>query len=70
VNFLRGLSGTVLVYKIAGALADRGASLDEDYTVATWVAANVGTVGVGMEHCHVKPFPSTFTSESLDLHSV
>lgn len=49
----RGLAGTVLVYKIAGALANRGASLDEVHTVASWVAASIGTIGVGMEHCHV-----------------
>ena len=49
----RGLAGTVLAYKIAGALANRGASLEEVHSIATWVAANVGTIGVGMEHCHV-----------------
>ncbi|KAI0820335.1 dihydroxyacetone kinase [Trametes gibbosa] len=49
----RGLAGTVLVYKIAGALARRGASLDEVYSVAEWVASRVGTIGVGLEHCHV-----------------
>lgn len=49
----RGLAGTVLVYKIAGALARRGASLDEVYTLAETVAKNLGTIGVGLEHCHV-----------------
>ncbi|KAI8974531.1 dihydroxyacetone kinase [Trametes punicea] len=49
----RGLAGTVLVYKIAGALARRGASLDEVYSMAQWVASRVGTIGVGLEHCHV-----------------
>ena len=44
----------MLVYKIAGALADRGASLDEVHNVATWAAANIGTIGVGLEHCHVR----------------
>ncbi|EIW58792.1 dihydroxyacetone kinase [Trametes versicolor FP-101664 SS1] len=57
----RGLAGTVLVYKIAGALAKRGASLDEVYSVAQWVASNVGTIGVGLEHCHV---PGTASGES------
>lgn len=50
---LRGLAGTVLVYKIAGALADQGASLDEVYNVAEYVANNVVTIGCGLEHCHV-----------------
>jgi dihydroxyacetone kinase len=41
------------VYKIAGALAQTGASLEEVYTVAEWVSQNIATVGVGLEHCHV-----------------
>ncbi|GBE86465.1 Dihydroxyacetone kinase 1 [Sparassis crispa] len=57
----RGLAGTVLVYKIAGALAKRGASLDEVYSVAQWVASRTGTIGVSLEHCHV---PGTAASES------
>ncbi|KAI0657998.1 dihydroxyacetone kinase [Cubamyces menziesii] len=57
----RGLAGTVLVYKIAGALAKRGANLDEVYNIAQWVASRVGTIGVGLEHCHV---PGTAAGES------
>ncbi|KAI0077705.1 dihydroxyacetone kinase [Panus rudis PR-1116 ss-1] len=57
----RGLAGTVLVYKIAGALAQRGAGLEEVYSTAQWVASRVGTIGVGLEHCHV---PGTATSQS------
>ncbi|KAJ6541562.1 dihydroxyacetone kinase [Mycena capillaripes] len=49
----RGLAGVVLVYKIAGALAAQGGSLDEVYSVAQWVAGRIGTIGVGLEHCHV-----------------
>ena len=48
-----GLAGTCLVYKIAGALANRGGSLDEVYNVAQWVSSRLGTIGVGLEHCHV-----------------
>ncbi|KAF9785088.1 dihydroxyacetone kinase [Thelephora terrestris] len=57
----RGLAGTVLVYKIAGALARRGAPLEEVYDIAETVSKNLGTVGVGLEHCHV---PGTAASES------
>lgn len=46
----------MLVYKIAGALAQRGGSLDEVYKIAQWVSSNVATVGVGLEHCHVGGF--------------
>ncbi|KAG6908783.1 hypothetical protein DXG01_003312 [Tephrocybe rancida] len=57
----RGLAGTVLVYKIAGALANRGGSLDDVYNIAQWVASNVGTIGVGLDHCHV---PGTAAASS------
>ncbi|KIY51925.1 dihydroxyacetone kinase [Fistulina hepatica ATCC 64428] len=57
----RGLAGTILVYKLAGALAQRGADLDAVYDVATWAAANVATIGVGLDHCHV---PGTAAVES------
>lgn len=49
----RGLTGTVLVYKLAGALAVQGASLDEVDFVAKAVAERCGTIGMGLEHCHV-----------------
>lgn len=44
------------MYKIAGALAQQGASLDEVYDIAQWVASRIGTIGVGLEHCHVSAF--------------
>ncbi|KAL8286260.1 hypothetical protein RQP46_004748 [Phenoliferia psychrophenolica] len=57
----RGLAGTVLVYKVAGALAASGASLDEVEHLAQIVASRTGTIGVGLDHCHV---PGTAASES------
>lgn len=42
-------------------MARRGASLGEVYDIAEIVAKNLGTVGVGLEHCHV---PGTATSNS------
>ncbi|KAG9100895.1 Dihydroxyacetone kinase 2 [Ceratobasidium sp. 370] len=57
----RGLAGTVLVYKIAGALANKGASLDQVHAVAQFVADRTGTIAVGLEHCHV---PGTGPAES------
>jgi len=50
---LRGLAGTVLVYKIAGALANRGGSLNEVYNISQWIASNVATIGVSLGHVHV-----------------
>lgn len=49
----RGIAGTVLVHKIAGALAARGRSLDEVAKVARLVAGNLVSVGVSLEHVHV-----------------
>jgi hypothetical protein len=43
-----------LVYKIAGALARRGGSLNEVYNIAQWVSSKIATIGVGLEHCHVR----------------
>ncbi|CAK5266067.1 unnamed protein product [Mycena citricolor] len=72
----RGLAGVVLVYKIAGALAAEGATLEEVYAVAQWVSGRVGTIGVGLEHCHVpgtaSPSHSLGTSEieiGLGIHN-
>ncbi|NYI70276.1 dihydroxyacetone kinase [Naumannella cuiyingiana] len=44
----RGLAGTILVHKIAGALAERGAGLAEVAAAARRVAETVGTMGVGL----------------------
>ncbi|KAK1219666.1 hypothetical protein PQX77_017617 [Marasmius sp. AFHP31] len=57
----RGLAGTVLVYKIAGALAERGGNLDEVYSVAQWASSRLATIGVGLEHCHVPGTASSAT---------
>lgn len=51
---LRGLAGTILVYKVAAALSDKGADLDSVENIAKYVASRLGTLGVGLEHCHVK----------------
>lgn len=57
----RGLVGTILVYKITGALALDGGSIDDVETLAQYVAENVATYGVGLEHCHV---PGTEAGDS------
>lgn len=43
----------MLVYKIAAALSDQGADLDAVEAMAGYVASRLGTLGVGLEHCHV-----------------
>lgn len=44
----RGLAGTLLVHKVAGALAERGSSLPEVAAAARRVAASVRSLGVSL----------------------
>jgi triose/dihydroxyacetone kinase / FAD-AMP lyase (cyclizing) len=47
----RGLAGTVLIHKIAGAASVSGCSLDTIVDMADYAIANMGTVGVGLDAC-------------------
>ncbi|KAH7127381.1 dihydroxyacetone kinase Dak1 [Dactylonectria macrodidyma] len=47
----RGLAGTVLVHKVAGAASVAGLSLDEVADVAEFATKNMGTIGVGLDSC-------------------
>ena len=49
----RGVAGTVLVHKIAGAKAEQGADLAEVKAVAEKVIANVRTMGMALSPCTV-----------------
>ncbi len=49
----RGIAGTVFVHKIAGALAEAGASLTEVQRVAQKVCDNVRSMGVALGACTV-----------------
>ena len=49
----RGVAGTVLVHKIAGAKAEQGAALDDVKAVAEKVIANVRTMGMAISPCTV-----------------
>ncbi|MGO4250127.1 dihydroxyacetone kinase subunit DhaK [Paenarthrobacter sp. RAF54_2] len=49
----RGVGGTVLVEKIAGAAAERGDDLEAVAAIAERVAANVRTMGVALSGCTV-----------------
>ena len=49
----RGIAGTVLVQKIAGALAATGASLQDVHKVAKLVADNTVSIGSSLSHVHV-----------------
>lgn len=49
----RGIAGTVLIHKIAGALAATGASLGDVHKVAQAVADNTVSMGSSLAHVHV-----------------
>ncbi|KAL1798395.1 hypothetical protein ACET3X_002432 [Alternaria dauci] len=49
----RGIAGTVLVQKIAGALAAKGASLKDVTRMAQIVADNTVSIGSSLAHVHV-----------------
>ncbi|AUW94308.1 dihydroxyacetone kinase subunit DhaK [Sulfobacillus thermotolerans] len=49
----RGIAGTIFVHKIAGALAEQGASLEEVEAVANRVIAHVRSMGFALEPCTV-----------------
>lgn len=49
----RGIAGTVLVHKIAGAAAAHGWPLDKVAAVAARAAAGIGSMGVGLGACTV-----------------
>jgi len=49
----RGVAGMVFAFKVAGAMADKGGSIDEVVRVAEKALANTGTMGVALSPCIV-----------------
>ncbi|NXO09163.1 TKFC cyclase, partial [Oriolus oriolus] len=49
----RGICGTVLIHKVAGALAESGASLDEIVEKVTAAAKAMGTLGLSLSPCSI-----------------
>ena len=47
----RGIAGMIFVFKIAGAIAETGASLDETFKIATETNNNIRTLGVALSPC-------------------
>lgn len=50
----RGLAGTILAYKCASAAAAEGAELKDVKEVAEAVGGMLGSIGAGLNHCHVR----------------
>uniref|UniRef100_A0A3P8UM53 Triokinase/FMN cyclase n=1 Tax=Cynoglossus semilaevis TaxID=244447 RepID=A0A3P8UM53_CYNSE len=56
----RGLCGTIFIHKLAGAMADRGCSLDQIVVKMTQVLKAMGTLGVSLSPCSVPGCRPTF----------
>ncbi|XP_060626966.2 triokinase/FMN cyclase isoform X1 [Anolis sagrei] len=65
----RGLCGTVLIHKVAGALAEAGVSLKEIVRKVTAVKSQMGTLGVSLSPCSVPGSMPTFqlADDELEL---
>ncbi|XP_029439053.1 triokinase/FMN cyclase isoform X3 [Rhinatrema bivittatum] len=65
----RGLCGTVLIHKIAGALAEAGKSLEEIVHKVTATMGVIGTMGVSLSPCSVPGSGPTFhlSPDELEL---
>lgn len=65
----RGLAGTVLVHKIAGAAAEAGHSLKTVAAIARAVVANTVTVGASLDHCNVpgRPFETNLNGDEFEI---
>ncbi|EER38829.1 dihydroxyacetone kinase [Histoplasma capsulatum var. duboisii H88] len=63
----RGIGGSILVLKIAGALAESGSSLDDVYRISQLAAANIVSLGASLEHVHVpgRGIPDTNSDEMI-----
>ena len=66
----RGIAGTVLVQKIAGALAATGASLKEVSAVASLVADNTVSIGSSLAHVHVPGRSKADVEDELKLEEI
>lgn len=53
----RGVAGTLFVHKIAGAMAENGASLDDVIDTARRVIANTRSIGIALDTCTVPGSP-------------
>ncbi|XP_005331583.2 triokinase/FMN cyclase [Ictidomys tridecemlineatus] len=65
----RGLCGTVLIHKVAGALAEAGVGLEEIAKRVSEVTKSMGTLGVSLSSCSVPGSKPTFelAADELEL---
>ena len=64
----RGLCGTVLVHKVAGAVAESGADLDSVLDAANHVASHMRTIGISLTSCNIPGAPADPSSAARLNH--
>ena len=62
----RGLAGTVLIHKVAGAAASQGKDLDHVLAAARAAAESVGTIGVALQRCRPFGLPAGAPYEQIE----
>jgi len=65
----RGLCGTMFIFKIAGAMAEAGESLDSIVSTTKMVSANMGTMGLALGPCSLPGQGPLFTvaNDALEI---
>lgn len=65
----RGLAGTVLIHKICGAAAEKGATLSEVRALADWVQSSMGTMGAALTVCSLprQPLSKRIGHDEMEL---
>lgn len=65
----RGLAGTILIHKVAGAAAHRSLDIDRIVQLCDKISNNMGTIGVSLAPCYVpgQQGPETGHGEEISL---
>ncbi|XP_058161348.1 triokinase/FMN cyclase [Dasypus novemcinctus] len=63
----RGLCGTVLIHKVAGALAEAGVGLEEITRRVSLISKAMGTLGVSLSSCSVPGSKPTFELSASEM---
>ncbi|XP_059172562.1 triokinase/FMN cyclase-like [Physella acuta] len=63
----RGLAGTMLIHKIAGAMAEQGKSLEDIVSTLNTVKSKMGTIGLSLSPCSVPGSGPSFTLQPDEM---
>uniref|UniRef100_A0A0B7AWN0 Triokinase/FMN cyclase n=1 Tax=Arion vulgaris TaxID=1028688 RepID=A0A0B7AWN0_9EUPU len=63
----RGLAGTMLIHKIAGAMSEQGKSMNYMVAALNSITARMGTIGLSLSPCSVPGSGPSFTLQSDEM---